>query len=181
MYYGAREVAESFRTVRRNTLQIAQDIPEDKYGFKASDTVRSVEKLLTHIALGTTFHHQIHAVERRTTLEGFNFPDLMQKIIQEEAVPRNKSQVLELLRTRGEEWASFLEGLSEEFLAEAVQMMPGMEPAAKSRFEMLISGKEHEMHHRGQLMLVERMLGLVPHLTRQSEERLAAMSQAAKP
>jgi uncharacterized damage-inducible protein DinB len=27
------------------------------------------------------------------------------------------------------------------------------------------------MHHRGQLMLMERMLGIVPHLTRQRQER----------
>jgi uncharacterized damage-inducible protein DinB len=26
--------------------------------------------------------------------------------------------------------------------------------------------KEHEMHHRAQLMVVERLLGVVPHLTR---------------
>jgi uncharacterized damage-inducible protein DinB len=39
---------------------------------------------------------------------------------------------------------------------------------------MLLSTKEHEMHHRGQLMLVERMLGITPHLTRQMEERMAA-------
>ena len=44
----------------------------------------------------------------------------------------------------------------------------------KTRFEMLLSTKEHEMHHRGQLMLVERMLGITPHLTRQMEERMAA-------
>jgi hypothetical protein len=30
------------------------------------------------------------------------------------------------------------------------------------------------MHHRAQLMLVERILGIVPHLTRQMQERLAA-------
>jgi uncharacterized damage-inducible protein DinB len=40
---------------------------------------------------------------------------------------------------------------------------------------MLMSVKEHEMHHRGQLMLIERMLGFVPHLTRQMQERTAAM------
>jgi uncharacterized damage-inducible protein DinB len=34
--------------------------------------------------------------------------------------------------------------------------------------------KEHEMHHRGQLMLVERMLGITPHLTRATQERFAA-------
>ena len=48
----------------------------------------------------------------------------------------------------------------------------------KSRFEMLIAPKEHEMHHRGQLMVVERMLGITPHLTRQMEERIAAMQSA---
>jgi uncharacterized damage-inducible protein DinB len=53
-----------------------------------------------------------------------------------------------------------------------------MEPRQKSRFEMLIATKEHEIHHRGQLMVVERMLGITPHLTRQMEERIAAMRSA---
>ena len=34
--------------------------------------------------------------------------------------------------------------------------------------------KEHEMHHRGQLMLIQRLIGQVPHLTRQTQERWAA-------
>jgi uncharacterized damage-inducible protein DinB len=42
---------------------------------------------------------------------------------------------------------------------------------------MLMSVKEHEMHHRGQLMLIERMIGVVPHLTRQMQERMARMQQ----
>jgi hypothetical protein len=29
--YGAKELAESFRTVRKNTIQVAEDIPADKY------------------------------------------------------------------------------------------------------------------------------------------------------
>jgi uncharacterized damage-inducible protein DinB len=48
---------------------------------------------------------------------------------------------------------------------------------SKTRFEMVLSAKEHEMHHRAQLMLVERMLGIVPHLTRAMQERMAAMTQ----
>ena len=28
-YYGAKELAESFRTVRKNTIQVAEDIPAD--------------------------------------------------------------------------------------------------------------------------------------------------------
>jgi uncharacterized damage-inducible protein DinB len=51
-----------------------------------------------------------------------------------------------------------------------------MTPASKTRFEMLMGVKEHEMHHRAQLMLIERMLGIVPHLTRQMQERMAAVA-----
>jgi uncharacterized damage-inducible protein DinB len=56
-----------------------------------------------------------------------------------------------------------------------------MTPAAKTRFEMILGVKEHEMHHRGQLMLIERMVGIVPHLTREGQARMAAMqaSQAS--
>jgi uncharacterized damage-inducible protein DinB len=60
-------------------------------------------------------------------------------------------------------------------------MAPGMQPPAKSRFEMLLGAKEHEMHHRGQLMLMQRMIGLVPHLTRQMQERAARMQAAQQP
>ena len=52
-------------------------------------------------------------------------------------------------------------------------MPPGADPATKTRLEMLLSPKEHEMHHRAQLMLLQRMVGLVPHLTRQMQERMA--------
>ena len=64
-------------------------------------------------------------------------------------------------------------------LEEQVEMPTGMTPAHKSRFEMIISVKEHEMHHRAQLMLIERMVGIVPHLTREMQARMAARAQAA--
>jgi uncharacterized damage-inducible protein DinB len=49
---------------------------------------------------------------------------------------------------------------------------------ANSRLELLLGAKEHEMHHRAQLMLIERQLGIVPHLTRQRNERIAQMRAA---
>jgi uncharacterized damage-inducible protein DinB len=45
---------------------------------------------------------------------------------------------------------------------------------------MLLSAKEHEMHHRAQLMVLERMLGITPHLTRQMQERMAQRAAAAQ-
>ena len=45
---------------------------------------------------------------------------------------------------------------------------------------MLLGVKEHEMHHRAQLMLIQRHLGLVPHLTRAREQRQAAPAPAGR-
>ena len=173
-YYGAKQLAESFRTVRKNTLAIAQDIPEEKYGFRPAPDTRSVGELLAHIAVCYSFQHQVHGQERRTTLAGFDFPALMQRLSAEEKTPRTKEQTIELLKTSGEKWAGWLEGLADDFLGEQVAMPQGATPASRSRFDMILSVKEHEMHHRGQLMLIERILGIVPHLTRDMQARFAA-------
>jgi len=176
--YGAKDLADGFRTVRKNTVTIAEEIPAEKYSFRATPETRSVGELLVHIALAITFQYQVHAEQHLTTLEGFDFPALMQRMIGEEKMPRTKDTTLALLRASGEKWASWVDGLSDDFLAERVQMRAGMVPPSKTRFEMILSVKEHEMHHRGQLMLIERIFGMVPHLTRAMQERLAAASSA---
>ena len=175
VYYGVKELGIGARTVRGNTILIAKDIPEEKYGFQPVPGYRSVSQLLTHIALSYRFQYQLHAVEKRTTMEGLDFMSLMKQMADEEAKPRKKAQLIELLEKEGEVWASWIDGLSEEFLAQSVAMPPGGTPPFKSRFEMILSVKEHEMHHRGQLMLIERLLGVVPHLTREREARMAQM------
>lgn len=179
-YYGAKELARSFRTVRNNTIKIAEEIPEDKYGFRPADGCRSVAETLVHIAIISRVPEQIHVIEHRSNLVGFDFFGIMGKLQAEAKVPRTKAQILELLRTEGEKYAKILEGASDAFLGEQVEYPEGMEPRVKSRFEMLSATKEHEMHHRGQLMVIERMLGITPHLTRHMEERVASMQQAAQ-
>jgi uncharacterized damage-inducible protein DinB len=178
-YYAAKELAESFRTVRKNTIISAQDVPEEKFAFRAAPDTRSVGELLAHIALSYNFQYQVHAVERRTTLVGFDFPSMIKRLTAEEKEPRTKDQILDMLRTSGEKWAGWMQGLTDDFLAEQVQMPPGMTPPSKSRFEMILSVKEHEMHHRGQLMLIERVLGIVPHMTREMQARFAAAAAAS--
>jgi uncharacterized damage-inducible protein DinB len=96
----------------------------------------------------------------------------------EEKKPRSKDEILELLRGEGEKWAGWLYGISDGILCEQVQMPEGANPVSKSRFEMILSVKEHEMHHRGQLMLIERVLGIVPHLTREMQARFASAAAA---
>ena len=37
-YYGAKDLADSFRTVRKNIILVAEEIPEDRYGFQRRRT-----------------------------------------------------------------------------------------------------------------------------------------------
>ena len=177
-YYGAKDLAASFRTVRKNTLTIAEEIPEDKYSYRPAEGTRTVGELLTHIALGGKFQETVVLNEKRTSMEGFDFMKLMAGVAAEAAKPRTKAQIIALLKEEGEKYAKAVESLSDDFIGVAVTMPPGGTPPSRTRFDMLASVKEHEMHHRGQLMLIERMLGITPHLTREHQARMAAMQAA---
>jgi uncharacterized damage-inducible protein DinB len=172
--YGAKDLAAAFRTVRKNTVTVAEEIPETKYDFRAAPDTRSVAQMLVHVATIPSIQMQIHG-EKRTTLGGFDFPTYFQRALAEEQKTRSKSEIVAMLRETGEKFAAFLEGLPDDALGERVSMPPGMTPESKTRFEMLTGVKEHEMHHRAQLMLIERMVGVVPHLTREMQARFSAM------
>src|ERR1039457_1738198 len=100
-YYGPKEMAASFRTVRGNTIKIAEEIPEESYGFRAAPECRSVAETLVHIAVGPRFQEQIHLVERSHTLMGFDFFGFMGKQVAEEQ-SQPHADGLRLLRLHGQ-------------------------------------------------------------------------------
>lgn len=170
-HYGGRELAAAFRTVRKNTTQIAEDIPADKYGFRAVPDVQSVAEELAHIAASTSWALQLHGVDRKTFVSFEDFGGYTARAREIERTLTTREAILEALRKDGEEFASWLETLTDEQLHEHVSFPAPVNPPSRSRFEMLLGVKEHEMHHRGKLMLVERLIGIVPHLTRQRQSR----------
>ena len=62
-YYGAKDLAAAFRTVRKNTIIIAEEIGEEHYGFRPAPDTRTVAETLIHIAVIPRIPHQIHAVD----------------------------------------------------------------------------------------------------------------------
>ena len=175
--YSAQELATSFRTVRKNTIQVAQDIPEDKYGHQPAEGARTVAQMLVHVALSPRLWAEMNA-GRSTDITKFEFGAYGAKMRAEEATPRTKAQIIELLTREGETFASYLGGVSDEELNDKVLGHAAAGLAHKSRLEILLGAKEHEMHHRGQLMLIERQLGIVPHLTRAMQARMEQMAAA---
>jgi uncharacterized damage-inducible protein DinB len=162
-FYGPKQLVDSIRTVRKNTIQVAEDIPEKDYGYRPTPESRSVAETLVHIAWLSQADRRLHGDQRSPSLEAFNFGELIKQSEAEEKRPRSKSEIVDLLRTEGQRWSDWIASFPDAVLAEQVRMPGG---ASKTRFEMLLGTKEHEMHHRAQLMVIERLLGIVPHLTR---------------
>ena len=160
--YGTRQLAASMRAVRQNTIVMAEDIPESQYGFRATPVTRSIAETLVHIAWLGRSDRVIHEELHLDSLEKFDFPALLERSAEEEKRPRSKDEILELLRDEGDRSVAWLEGLSDDFLQEQVGLPGG---GSVSRFEMLLGTKEHELQHRAQLTVLERMIGVVPRFT----------------
>ena len=174
MVYGGKEFAEAFRTVRKNTLQIAEEITEDKYSFRATPDSMTVAEDLAHLAAFTRWPQIVHSEQRKLSFVFGEFQGLMEEMTKFQGSLKTKAQIVDALRSEGERYATFLEGLSDELLSEMVSFPPEAQQGPKSRFEMLLGVKEHEMHHRAKLMVTQRLLGMVPHLTRRRQEMMAA-------
>src|SRR5215831_3611320 len=82
-YYGGKELAASFRTVRNNTIQIAEEIPEERYSFRPSPDSRSIGQTLAHVAMVTGFQTYVHQ-NKLDSLTKVNFPEYLQKARTEE-------------------------------------------------------------------------------------------------
>jgi uncharacterized damage-inducible protein DinB len=166
-YYGPKQLADSFRTVRKNTIQVAEDIPEDQYSFRAAPDTMSVGEMLAHLACSPHWAEQCLFVEKKSNVAMEDFGRWMGEIGAKQKVLTSKAAIIDALKTNGEQFANYLESATEADLSAPVAAPNG----SKSRFEMALGVKEHEMHHRAQLFLIERMIGIVPHLTRARQQR----------
>jgi len=177
--YSGKDLARSFRTVRKNTLQMANDVPEAQWSFRAAPGTRSIQELFAHIAALAYYPRQLHIVDRRTSLSAADFGPYVAAGKAYEQTLTSRAAILKALEANGEELAKDLEAQTDADLSAAVQFAPPIQPSSKTRFELLLGIKEHEMHHRGQLMLLQRMVGITPHLTREREARDRAAAPPA--
>jgi uncharacterized damage-inducible protein DinB len=132
----------------------------------------SAGEILAHLAVSPMWQIDVHSAR----MEHLDFPFFAARSQQakaEEALLRTKAEIVGALKDNGDRFASFLEGLDEATLSSTVTFPPPVQPSSKSRFELLLGPKEHEMHHRAQLMLIQRLLGQVPHLTRARQQMQA--------
>src|SRR5271166_4903242 len=115
-YYGAKELAASFRTVRNNTIKIAEEIGEEHYGFRATPETRSVSEYLVHIAHLTDIPYEIHGVQKRDAMAGFDYMGFIEPRIADEKAAHSKADIVKMLTDSRDLFGDWLEGLTDEFL-----------------------------------------------------------------
>src|ERR1043166_3169581 len=71
--YTPKQLANSMRVVRKNTIAIAEAIPEAQYHYRPAHDSRSVRETLLHMASMTLFYLHIHEEQKRNSMEGFDF------------------------------------------------------------------------------------------------------------
>ena len=131
MFYSGSDLARSFRVVRKNTLQIAQDIPEHKYGFRASPDTRTVAELLAHIVASVRWTYRVHAIERPSTMSFEDFGRYAAENAAFEKTLTTKAAIIQALETNRDEVAAWLDKIDEKTLAETITFPAGVEPPSK--------------------------------------------------
>src|SRR6059058_1435937 len=110
--YGPQQLANAIRTVRKNTILVAEDIPEESYGHRVTPDSRSVTETLLHIASAPQIVFHVHGDERLSAIEDFQlFGTILKEAPIHEKLPYSKAQIINLLRTDGDKWADFVESI----------------------------------------------------------------------
>src|SRR5947207_9509965 len=100
-YYGSKQLAESMRSVRRHTVTIAEDIPEERYDYRPEAGSRSVRETLLHMASMTDFDLRVHGEHKLDSLEGFDFRAFFDSL---GTRPVSKAEIVKSLRDEGDRW-----------------------------------------------------------------------------
>jgi hypothetical protein len=99
-YYGAQNLAESFRTVRKNSRAIAEEIPEDKYSYRVTPDVMSVGEMLAHVAVSPMWQIDVHT-HKVAHLDFAMFMEGMQKVQAAQDALKTKADVITALTQNG--------------------------------------------------------------------------------
>src|SRR5262245_57631071 len=116
--YTSQDLARSFRTVRKNTLLIAHDIPEDKWSFHAAPGSRTIAELFGHIAALTLTPKQLHLIDRKTFIAPDEFRALGAESGAYERTLKTRNAIIRALEENGEDFAQRLDALTHSQLAE---------------------------------------------------------------
>ena len=164
-------LVQSWSEVRTGLINEASQIPEDRFSFRATPDTRSVAELLQHIVQAQKLLVG-EACRDDSNLMRQSFADHIQEYAPDVAGVSDKNGLLELLRGSMEPAEATIRGYGDG-LQQNIRRFDGKEI---TKFDFLNIAIAHEMYHRGQLTVFERLLGVEPALTQYFNKKFATAS-----
>ncbi|HLH19129.1 MAG TPA: DinB family protein [Bryobacteraceae bacterium] len=149
----AADLLLPFGELEQHVMALARAIPEEKYGWRPAEGVRSIREVLLHIAYGNQLMlHMADGVEK----------DELNRQVQDqfrrEKEPLSKAQVLGALETGFAAVRTALETATGGSLSRDIDFWG----TPTTRRGVLASLDAHIAEHEGQLIAYARMNGIVP-------------------
>ena len=152
---------ESWSEVRAGLIKEVSQVPEGQFSFRATPETRSIAELLQHIVEAQKMLVG-EACRAETNLMRQSFADHINEYAPEVAGVTDKNGLLELLRSSMDTSEASIRGCGDGLQ----QSMQRFDRKEVSKSDFLNFAIAHEMYHRGQLTVYERLLGVEPALTK---------------
>ncbi len=165
---------ESWKEVRAGLIEEVSQIPADQFSFRAAPDTRSVTELLQHVVEAQKLLVG-ESARPDTNLRRQSFADHIQEYAPEVSSIKDKNGLLEIMRSSMETTEATIRGAGND-LNGSMQRFDGKE---LSKLDFLNFALAHEMYHRGQLTVYERLLSIEPALT-QRFRKLSSNSESSK-
>ncbi len=161
-----------WKEVRSGLIDEAEQIPADKFLFQAAPNTRSV--VLQHVIEAQKF--LVGEVSRPdTNLLRQSFANQIKHYAPGVSDVKDKDGLLNLLRASMDEAETQLTAATDE-LKNTMKRFDGKEMTKLAFLSFAIA---HEMYHRGQLTVYERLLDIEPALTRRFKKLFGEPQEAA--
>jgi|SRR5215475_1644945 len=163
------ELLDAWKEVRAGLIAELEQIPAEQFGFQATPESRSVAGIIRHIVEVQKFSTG-ELCRPDTDFKRAPIRELVERHAAEAHSGGDKEELIRSLRSTMESAEAALRAFGEEALKEMVQGLAGK---TMSKLGLLYLYIGHEMWHRGQISVYERLMQIEPALTAKLREFLA--------
>jgi len=156
------EALESWEGIRAGLRAEVENVPAERFDFRPAPDVRSVAELVRHVLeVGLMMVGELCRPD--TDLQRAPFPDLVGRYDGPVRGLSGKDELLAALASTLEEGRRRFRELGEDGVQQVILRFDGRKG---TKLAWMHHGLCHEEHHKGQLTVYERLMGLEPVLTR---------------